>query len=154
MSIISFCGVFLSVVIFCMKSLPVYVGASLQTIEYEKGSQYVVVVVETNGVTEEDAKKYAEKRAAEMTVAKGGRYFQVVSQQQTKVVKSDKSWPNSQALPQNLYQELIVEQDFGRESLKRRDLPSSSVYPAYRLVFEIKEDPSGIDACGIVNCKK
>jgi hypothetical protein len=135
-----------------------YVAISNQIIEYQgEGKQYAVVVVEDEGVTTAEAKKFARQRAAEMTVEKGGRYFKVISEEQTQVIKSDRPFPDNQAFYQNMYQELIIEGDFNKERLQRRSVPSESLYNAYRMVFEISDTKSGwksVDACTLTECNK
>lgn len=133
------------------------VSVTNQFIEYQldEGAQVVVVIRDQKmGVAE--ARQQARQRAAEITVAKGGRYYRIVSEQETKVIRSKQPWPNNQATPQNLYQELIIEKGFGRDQLQRENPSSASSYPAYRLVFEIDEgNPSGksVDACSLTDCK-
>jgi hypothetical protein len=129
-----------------------------QTIEYQiERNKYVVVIVEDEGVSLAQAKKYARQRAAEITVENGGRYFTIDSEQETQVIKSDRPWPDNQAFYQNMYQELIIEGDFNRERLQRRSVPSENMYPAYRMVFQIHSDkPRGrsVDACSLTDCSK
>ena len=129
-----------------------------QTIEYQvKGNQYVVVVAQDGGVTEGQAKEQARKRAAEITVRNGARYFTIDSEERAQVTKSDQKWPNNQAFYGNMYQELIIERDFGRNRIQAGDASSTNLYPAYRMVFQIfKEKPSGksIDACTLTDCSQ
>lgn len=127
-----------------------------QTIEYQvQENQYAVVIVEDEGITAEQAKKLARQKAAEITVQNGGRYFTIVSEQPTQVIKSEHPWPDNQAFPQNMYQELIIEKNFNRQRLQQEQGPSENLYNAYRLVFNISEKESrhSIDACTLTKCK-
>lgn len=133
-----------------------HVAITNQTLEYQiEGNKYAVVIVQDDGISSAQAKKYARQRAAEITVEKGYRYYTIDSEQETQVMKSDKQWPNNQDFHQNLYQELIIEQDFGRESLQRRSGSIERMYPAFRMVFQVyQEKPIGrsVDACTLTDC--
>jgi hypothetical protein len=126
-----------------------------QIIEYqEDGGKYVVVVV-MDGISQSEARKMARKRAAEIVVGRGDRYFTIDEEQETQVIKSE-DIPSNQRFYGNMYQELIIEKDFGKSAVTRQTLPMSNTYPAVRMVFtSYKEKPSGksFDACKFTNCQ-
>lgn len=130
-----------------------YVHLSDRMIEYQlDGGQYAVVVV-MDGISARQAKKIARQRAAEITASQGDRYFTVDSEEETQVIKSTNGYGN-QRFYGNMYQELIIEQDFGRSSIDRR-MPNTNMYPAVRLVFTPylkKPSRSAIDACKLTDC--
>lgn len=130
-----------------------HVNLSDRMIEYQlDGGQYAVVVV-VDGISPKEAKKIALQRAAEITAAQGDRYFTVDSEESTQVVKSDQGYDN-QRFYGNMYQELIIEQDFGRTSIQRQP-QNSALYPAIRLVFTPylkKPSHNAIDACKLTDC--
>lgn len=132
-----------------------YVRLADQLIEYQlEGDQYAVVVV-MDGLSASEAKKIAMKRAAEIVVQQGDRYFTVDTEQETSVIKSDDDLDN-QRFYGNMYQELIIEGDFNRDRLRYRSLPNTSTYSAFRLVFTSFKDKPGkkaIDACTLTNCQ-
>lgn len=111
----------------------------------------VVYVDEDESATPEQAKNYAMQRAAEITVEYGYRYF-IIDQQQSVVVA--KSTPNNNRFPGNLYQELIVEGDFGPNH--ERNLPSpTGMYSGYKLMITCSKNKAAkgaIDACTITKC--
>lgn len=114
--------------------------------EVQASESQTLVVVVTEGMTIGDAKRIARERAAELTVQRGDRYFTIDRETQIQVLRGD-----SQGMPPpgNLYQELIIEGDFGKERLDREARNSPKVYPAIRLVFSsYREKPfgKGIDA--------
>ncbi len=118
------------------------------------GAQYAVLVV-MDGVSENDAKRLARQRAAEVTVSQGNRYFTVDSMKEVVVLKSDDSFSN-QRFYGNMYQELIIQKDFGRDSIRNRTGPNTNQYPAIRLVFTMYEDQPNhraIDACSLTPCQ-
>jgi hypothetical protein len=118
-----------------------------------EGDQYGVVAVQESGMSASDVRKKAMQRAAEVTVSNGARYFVIQKEQQTQIVQSDKSDQN--AFGGNMYQELIIEHDFGKESLSKQT-PNAGVRPALRLVFQIYKDKpnaKAIDACKYTNCQ-
>jgi hypothetical protein len=124
------------------------------TLEYNlKEHQYaVLVVIEDGKSSPEEVQKYLKKRAAEITLEKGYRYFVINHEDQVSVAKSNKNEDTSG--PSNLYYDLIQEGDFGRQQLDSQGETTSGLYPAYRLVFTCYQDkPNGkaIDARSLVN---
>jgi hypothetical protein len=106
-----------------------------------RDQQYVILVVEDNGVDEEDAKRTAIQKASQVSLANGYRYFSILSEKKVEVVKRSAD-PASQ-MPGNLYHEKIIEKDFGRDNLERGASFSTGTYPAYRLEIECySEKPS------------
>jgi hypothetical protein len=126
-----------------------------RTIEYAvEGDTYVVVAV-MDGISQDEAKRIAQLRAAEMTVAQGSRYFVIDSMSETEVIKTEEG-SDSQRFYGNMYQELIIERDFDRERQARRPLPTTETYSAVRLQFTMyKERPNrkAIDACSLTPCR-
>ncbi len=154
----------------CLAALSALVGVCLNQqeitqadnlIEYQVDADRYAVIVVHDGVSSSEAKKIAKVRAAEITVQNGGRYFTIDSQtDEIQVAKTGSAWPNDSKFNQNLYQELIIEKDFGKARVDR-DLGENrveGVYPATRLVFTIyAKKPSGrqsIDACTLTNCNQ
>lgn len=125
-----------------------------RTMDYElDGGQYAVVVT-MDGISASEAKRTARQRAAEITVAQGNRYFTIDSEEETQVIKSD-DLPENQRFYGNMYQELIIEKDFGRGRLQNQNIPTSTMYSAIRLVFTsypTKPSYKAIDACTLTNC--
>lgn len=132
-------------------------GFADRQIEYQKSSdESVIVMIQQDGVGNREAQQEAYKRAAEKTVGEGLRYFKVLSEGNVWVIQSDKSWPDNQSYPQNLYQELIIENDFDRERLRDRAIPSERVVKGYRVVFQPVKEKGGrktIDACRLTDCE-
>lgn len=126
--------------------------ADSNIVEYPaQGNQYTLVVIEDK-ISASQAKKMARERAAEITVKQGYRYFVIVSEQKVQVVK-----PNAPQMPGNMYQELILQDSFGQETLSQDIGPNGALYSGLRFIFECyQERPSGktsIDACSYTNCK-
>ncbi len=137
-----------------------YVSQSDHLIEYQlEGDQYAVVVVQ-NGISSSESRRMARQRAAEITVLQGGRYFTVDSEEETTVMRSDKEYPSNDAFYGNMYQELIIEGNFGKSSMQRQQAINApiSTYTGTRLVFTIYQTKprgkSAVDACTLTNCKK
>ena len=119
-----------------------------EMIEYKlQSGQYAVVVVLDNRVTLDVAKKAARRRAAELAVSGGYRYFLIQSETQTRVVKQRASLENEA-------EEMYIEGDF-----RNGQLASSSVneaaFPALKVVFQcFDKKPKGksINACNLTDC--
>lgn len=130
-----------------------YVNLSERMIEYQlDGGQYAIVVV-MDGVSVKKAKQIARQRAAQITALQGDRYFTIDSEEQTEVIKPNQGFEN-QRFYGNMYQELIIEGDFGRNQINRQP-PISRMYPAIRLVFTPylkRPSQNAIDACKLTDC--
>lgn len=130
--------------------------ASKQLIEYQSDeNSYVVVVPQDESLSLSEAKRIARQRAAEMTVDKGYRYFAIESEGEVQVLKTNRDGPSSQDFPTNMYNELIIENNFGKDSLQRKFPPTSTFSSGYRIVFRIQTDGSSrgsIDACTLTDC--
>lgn len=106
-------------------------------IEYPiQDHQYAIVIVE-NGVSEEEAKKLALQRAAELAREKGFQHFKVDSEGEVNVAMSNKDFPSESSMPRNIYYELIQSDDFGREPIQSGEDSSVTVYPGYRLIISL-----------------
>lgn len=118
-----------------------------RTFEYQlDGGRFAVVVV-MDGISAAEAKQRARQRAAEITVSQGDRYFTIDSEEKIEGIQSEEN----QRFYGNLYQELIIEGDFSRESYRG----ISTLYSAIRLVFtsyKTRPNRKAIDACTLTNC--
>jgi len=131
-----------------------YVRLGDQLIEYQMDNGQYSVVVVMDGISAQDAQKMARQRAAEIVVGQGDRYFTIDSEGETQVIKSD-DIPENQKFYGNMYQELIIENNFNRDRLRYQSVPNTSMYSAYRLVFtSYKQKPAGksTDACSLTKC--
>src|SRR5579871_551004 len=68
-------------------------------------NEFIIIVVEDNGITKSDAKIAAKQKAAEVTLDNGYRYFSILAESQIIVMKSSETTQ----FPGNLYQELIIQ---------------------------------------------
>lgn len=130
---------------------------AVKTLEYQLGDdQFAVVVIQDEEIkSTSQAKQYARERAAKIAVENGYRYFVVESERETKVVKSDRSLSDTEAFYGNMYQEMIIEGDFGKGSLARQAPPSEGIYRGIRLVFKCfvqKPNWKAVDACSLTEC--
>jgi hypothetical protein len=137
----------------CTNSKPLKPICLDQVIEYSIDHDQQAVIVVMDGISLREAKKLAQQRAAELTISQGGRYFTIDQEEETRMIQS-KDLPGSQKAPGNLYEELIIQKDFGRSRVDRGG-QMSKAYPAFRLIFTpYREKPNGsaIDACRLTNC--
>src|SRR4051812_35337958 len=106
-----------------------------RTMQYQiKDNKYAVIVIEDN-LSEERAKEQAMRKAAEMTVTKGDRYFVIESQGHVAAMKSNTEFGNSNSGPSNIYYELIQSGNFGRERTDQVEPSEEGTYPAWRIEF-------------------
>ena len=118
-----------------------------EMIEYRlQPGQYAVVVILNDGISLEQAKKVSRRRAAELTVSGGYRYFLIQSETEMQVIKSK--------ILEALNEEVIIEGNFATAQLER---PKETVYSALRVVFQCFENkPKGksYKACNLTDCAK
>lgn len=129
---------------------------SNQVIEYagDTPGSHVIVVVLANGVTQGQAEAFAKKRASQITVDGGDQYFHVISKEK---IQATVTQGGGMPPPSNIYQELIVEDNFCKDCIQRdTQVPRSQVYPAFRYTFAVdsKKKLESIDACKYVPCSK
>jgi hypothetical protein len=125
-----------------------YVDFSQQVIEYQLDGNQFAVVVMLEGTSLEEARAVARKRAAEVAFERGSRYYVVDSEVQTEVIRSQR--PNEQGFFGNMYQELIIEEQFHKDRLATEETANEGCQKAVRLVFSCyKEKPRGKDAIDI-----
>ena len=125
-------------------------------IDYQtKSNEFVIVVIMEQGLTEAQARQIALKRAGELTLESKNRYFSIESEERTQVMRSPGSWPSAQDFGTNMYQEKIVEKDFGKETLQRQT-PTAEAVAAMRYTIETypeKPRKKAYDACHYTKCE-
>jgi len=119
-----------------------------EMIEYKlQPGQYAVVVVLDNRVTLDLAKKAARRRAAELAVNGGYRYFLIQSETQTRVVKQRASLENEA-------EEMFIEGDFRNGQFASSSI-NEAAFSALKVVFQcFDKKPKGksINACNLTDC--
>ena len=103
-------------------------------------NEFIIIVVEDNDITKAEAKAAAKQKAAEVALDHGFRYFSILAEGEIVVMKSSQA----AQFPGNLYQELIIEHEFGKETLEREQASYPQTYPAFRLSIKCyAEKPLG-----------
>jgi hypothetical protein len=132
-------------------------GANItsQYVDYRDGeNKFTVIAIQKEGMDEQDAKKAAMNRAAELTKTNGFRYFRLKKEYTTTILHTDPT-EDVYRFPGNLYQEDIQEQGFNRDRIYERQGIGAQSYPAYRVEFECYDKNPGrgaYDACDYVEC--
>ena len=131
--------------------------ADNQVIEYKMdNNQYAVIVVQAGGMSEDDVKALAMKKAAEKTRDQKMRYFTVESEDHVQAMSSTNTAYDNPSPQRNMYYEMIQSDNFGRDRFQDERNPQENTYPAYRVIFKCYQDkPSGgaKDACEFVSCQ-
>ncbi|MBS0606768.1 MAG: hypothetical protein KF898_06080 [Parachlamydiales bacterium] len=129
-----------------------------QTIEYQMDKdQYAVVIVQTQEMSDEEAKKFALQKAAEKTRSQNLRYFTIESEGKVQAMRSSSTADDNSPSPRNMYYELIQSGNFGRDRFEDERVPQENVYSGYRIVFKCyseKPNSEAVDVCDIVSCKE
>jgi hypothetical protein len=106
-------------------------------IEYSlQDHKYAIVIVE-NGLSEEEAKKLALQRAADLAKEKGFQHYKIDSEGEVKVALTSKEFPSESSMPRNIYYELIQSDNFGRQPIEPGEDANVTVYPGYRLIISL-----------------
>lgn len=122
--------------------------------ETQEGS-FVLVLVETDDLSVAEEKHLIRKKAAQVAFDHGYRYIVIEEEGETVVAASKKPWPSNQGFHRNMYQELIIEHDSGKESMQRNQTYGTETKKGYRIVFKAYEDSPGwnaIDVCTLIPC--
>lgn len=117
-------------------------------------NRYSVIYVELADTSTSDAKQYALTHAAELVKQDGYRFFTLDAQQDVLLTQSQNS---EEPFYGNMYEELIIQRDFGKRSTKKNTSPSPiNTYPGLKiLISSYKEKPSHgevYDVCKLINC--
>lgn len=138
----------------CKNSSAHLAAADRQVIEYQMDDdQYAIVIVRTDGMTEEDARELAMKKAAEKTKDEGKRYFTVEKEGEVQAMTSSGTAYDNPPPPRNMYYELIQSGNFGRDRFEDERGSQENLYPGYRVIFKMyAESPGGkaVDASSLV----
>ena len=122
------------------------VDLSQKTIVYQLDkSRYAVIFINEDRVPQTRAKKKAVQRAALLGSDLGYSYFSLDDTQKVMVVKSDAV----DQMPGNLYQELIVEDDFSPS------LSNQKISTGYKIIVTFYKEKPGkraIRVCSVVKC--
>jgi hypothetical protein len=107
------------------------------SLEYKIDDQtYAVVVPQEEGMSDEEVKKTALKKAIEIAKAHDFQYITIEKEEKGALA----STKNNPQLPQNLYYEDIQTRDFGKDRNLGGPIPYTT--PAYKLTFKgYKERP-------------
>lgn len=84
----------------------------------------------------------------------GDRYFTIDSEEDTQLILSDESNMGSR-FPDNMYQELIIEDNFNRERLMQSSEPNAKVTAGIRFIitpYKKRPSRSAYDACKFTDC--
>lgn len=118
-----------------------------EMIEYRlQPGQYAVVIILDEQTTLEKARKAARRRAAELALSGGYRYFLIQSETTMRVIRQLAKMEPSR-------EEMIIEGDFGPAQLAASSA-NESVVPALRVVFQcFEKKPKGksFKACNWVD---
>jgi hypothetical protein len=117
--------------------------------------KYSVIYIEKEQMSKEDARNYALAHAAQIAKDNGYRYFTIDSEENVMVAQTT---PQENPFPNNLYQEEIVEGNFGRQALQNKTPGPTNLYQGVKIKITCyKEMPSvstAIDTCQLIDCDK
>ena len=95
--------------------------------------RFSVTYIDKEKTSSEHARDQAFNYAAHVAEERGYNYFTVESEENVRIVQSDKSNPSP---PVNLYQELIIEKNYGRDPVNQQRPPATQVYPGTKLIVK------------------
>jgi len=129
--------------------------ASGKFIDQKLGTnRYSVTYIELETTSSQEALQYALEHAAGLVKQDGYRYFTLDSRQEVILAESQNS---GQAFYGNMYEEKIIQRDWGKSSIKKNTSPSSvNTYPGLKITLSsYKEKPwkgKVYDVCDFVPC--
>lgn len=133
-----------------------YEAVEPETVSYQtKEGDFVLILVESDDLSSSEIRHLVHRRAAQIAFDHGYRFIVIEEEGPTEMIASKKPWPSNQGFHQNMYQELIIEHDDGRESLQRRQDYGVEKKEGYRIVFKAYETSPGwkaINVCTLIPC--
>lgn len=131
-----------------------YSDFSEQIIEYKLDENLYAVLVVQDSICSSEARRLARQRAAEVAFEQGFRYYQIESEIQTEMIRSER--PLDQGFFGDMYQELIIEERCHKDWLATQETANEGCHTVLRLVFSCyKEKPVGggvVDICTSGQC--
>lgn len=116
-------------------------------------NKYSVVYIEKEKISRDEARNNALVRAAEIAKENGYRYFVIDSDEDVMVAHTT---PNNDAFPHNLYEEEIIEGNFGRQALQNKTPEPTNLYQGVKVKVtcykEMPNVPTAIDVCQLLKC--
>lgn len=117
-------------------------------------NKYSVIYIEKEKISKEDARNNALIRAAQIAKENGYRYFIIDAEEDVMVAYST---PSPNPFPENLYEQEIVEGNFGRQELQNKTPQPTNLYPGLKVKItcykEMPSMPTAIDVCQIIQCE-
>lgn len=116
--------------------------------------KYSVIYIEKEAMPREEARNNALTHAAKIAKDNGYRYFIIDSDEDVMVAHST---PSPNPFPENLYQQEIVEGNFGRQELQNKTPQPTNLYQGVKIKItcykEMPNVPTAIDVCQLLNCE-
>ncbi len=114
--------------------------------------RFSLILAYERAISRERALKALFKRASEITLERGFRFFIISLEEEVLLVKKGTSYAE---LPSNLYQEKIIEGDGPRGS-EGEDIPKVGVFKGYKVEIRClhKKEKGAKEPCKYVNCQK
>lgn len=131
-------------------------NSKVRFIKYDIDNKtFAVVVLVEKGLSYNDMRELAMKNGAKMALAKGYHFFVINKEDQVMVSVGKKKWPSTTDIPQNLYQEEIIEKGYNREKFIRgaQETTSPGVQNGYRFEFKgVNDSKNAHKVCDFINC--
>jgi hypothetical protein len=119
------------------KTMPMVAAKSISyPLEDQK---YVILVIQDDSKSQ--TRKTAKQKAAAVTLDNGYRYFSILSEEEVDITTLSQTAQSQ--VPENIYQELIIQKNFSRQNLEQNEATNVESVPAIRLIISCsKKKPS------------
>jgi hypothetical protein len=128
-------------------------SSSDNAITYQIGDNMFAVTIPQDGISEDEAKELAMKKAAEICKKNGYQYFTITSEGTAYVMKSQ----NQDSSPSNLNYEMVQSDNFGKNPVGQDPNAKVTFMNGWNIKFSCSKEKMGekaIDACRYTNCAK
>ncbi len=114
--------------------------------------RYAVIFVEHEKTSDAKAKELVTAYAAKVAYRNGYRYFAIEAEQRVQVAQTTR--PDQP--PTNMFQDLIMDREYGRDYIERHALTGAQLYPGLQLLIRCSEENKNgtyQDACDWEKCE-
>jgi len=118
-----------------------------------QNDEFTIIVVRDHTMYK-IAKKKAIEKGAEIAKKHGYRSFDIISEDQAKIILGKKNWPSAWDFPQNLYEEEIIEKGYNRDRMIEGSRRDYKIHSALRVKIKcyFSEDKGSEKVCKLTRC--
>ncbi len=123
-------------------------------LEYRNQKNEFTIIAIRDHTMYKIAKRKALQKGAELARKYGYRSFDIISEEEIKIILGKKNWPSAWDFPQNLYQEDIIQDRYDRERIIRGSKRDYKIHLALKIKIRCyqSQDKGSTKVCDLIKC--